>query len=218
MIGYALFLEVVKIGLVNNNYVLCETESVSYAGESTSHSVERGVDISDHYKRQPITLSISGVIADTKNKKSSEIISNIKKLQKEGSLIKYVGRITLGNMQIQSFDTEYSNKNWGGCSFDMELKEIRIANSAYDAAKSAKLAAQAAQTSQGDNSKVWHIVKKGDCIWSLCITGPYKNLKPSYSKPMDKCNWVMSQNQSAFSRRGDFRTLQIGRKIYVGYR
>lgn len=207
----------VKIGLVNNNYVLCETESVSYAGESTSHSVERGVDISDHYKRQPITLSISGVIADTENKKSSEIISNIKKLQKEGSLIKYVGRITLGNMQIQSFDTEYSNKNWGGCSFDMELKEIRIANSAYDAAKSAKLAAQAAQTSQGDNSKVWHVVKKGECCWYYA-TKPYKNLKPTFPTIMKKCEWIMQQNPTAFSRKGDFRTLQIGRKIYVGYR
>ena len=208
----------VKIGLVNNNYVLCETESVSYAGESTSHSVERGVDISDHYKRQPITLSISGVIADTENKKSSEIISNIKKLQKEGSLIKYVGRITLGNMQIQSFDTEYSNKNWGGCSFDMELKEIRIANSAYDAAKSAKLAAQAAQTSQGDNNWVYHTVVKGNCVWALCVSGPYKNLKPTYSKPMDKCNYIMSINQDAFSRRGDFRTLKIGYRLKVGYR
>lgn len=180
------------------------------------HPVETGIELTDHVRRKPITLSLSGVIVKTGSKKSADIIANIKKLQKDGSLIKYVGRITLGNLQIQSFHTSYENTNWGGCSFDMELKEVRIAKSSYDAAKSKALSAK--QTTQGSNSKVYHTVKKGDCIWSLVITGPYKNLKPSYSKPMDKCNWVMSQNQSAFSRRGDFRTLQIGKKIYVGYR
>lgn len=204
------------MGLINNNYVLVQQEEVNYDSESTSHPVETGIELTDHVRRKPITLSLSGVIVKTGSKKSADIIANIKKLQKDGSLIKYVGRITLGNLQIQSFHTSYENTNWGGCSFDMELKEVRIAKSSYDAAKSKALSAK--QTTQGSNSKVYHTVKKGDCIWSLVITGPYKNLKPSYSKPMDKCNWVMSQNQSAFSRRGDFRTLQIGKKIYVGYR
>ena len=204
------------MGLINNNYVLVQQEEVNYDSESTSHPVETGIELTDHVRRKPITLSLSGVIVKTGSKKSADIIANIKKLQKDGSLIKYVGRITLGNLQIQSFHTSYENTNWGGCSFDMELKEVRIAKSSYDAAKSKALSAK--QTTQGSNSKVYHTVKKGDCIWSLVITGPYKNLKPSYSKPMDKCNWVMSQNQSAFSRRGDFRTLRIGKKIYVGYR
>ena len=204
------------MGLINNNYVLVQQEEVNYDSESTSHPVETGIELTDHVRRKPITLSLSGVIVKTGSKKSADIIANIKKLQKDGSLIKYVGRITLGNLQIQSFHTSYENTNWGGCSFDMELKEVRIAKSSYDAAKSKALSAK--QTTQGSNSKVYHTVKKGDCIWSLVITGPYKNLKPSYSKPMDKCNWVMSQNQSAFSRRGDFRTLEIGKKIYVGYR
>lgn len=171
-------------------------------------------------QRQPVSLSISGVITDTSNKKSAEIVESIKKLQTSGSLIKYVGCISLGNMQIQSFSTDYSNKTWGGCTFDMELMEVRIAKSAYDAAKSKALAKKqtsAKQVSQGSNNKVYHTVVSGDCIWNL-VTRQYKNLKPTYSNTMDKCNWVMSQNQSAFSRKGDFRTLQIGKKIYIGYR
>lgn len=207
------------MALINNNYVLAENESITYESESTSHPVEKGIDITDHVQRKPIILSISGVISDTKNKKSTEIVENIKKLQNSGSLIKYVGRISLGNMQIQSFNTNYEYKNWGGCAFDLELKEIRIANSAFDAAKSKALAKQASsqQVSQGNNSKVYHTVKKGDCVWNL-VTKQYKDLKPTYSKTMDKCNWVMSQNPSAFSRKGDFGTLQIGKKLYVGYR
>lgn len=207
------------MALINNNYVLAETESISYESESTSHPVEEGIDITDHVQRKPITLSISGIISDTSNKKSSDIVENIKKLQNSGSLIKYVGRISLGNMQIQSFNTDYQYKNWGGCAFDLQLKEVRIASSAYDAAKSKALAKQASsqQVSQGNNSKVYHTVKKGDCVWNL-VTKQYKDLKPSYSNTMDKCNWVMSQNQSAFSRKGDFGTLQIGKQLYVGYR
>ena len=213
--GTLCFLEVIILALLNNIYVFVEDESVEYSGESTSHPVEKGIELTDHYKRSPIEISLSGKIVSNKKEKANDILNKLNKLKNQGSLIKYVGRISLGNMQIQNISVTSTYKNWGGYDVEISLKEIRVAKSAYDAAKSAKLAAQA---SQGDNSKVWHVVKKGDCVWSLVITGPYKNLKPSYSKPMDKCNWVMSQNQDAFSRRGDFRTLQIGRKIYVGYR
>lgn len=203
------------MALLNNIYVFVEDESVEYSGESTSHPVEKGIELTDHYKRSPIEISISGKIVDNKKEKAADILNKLNKLRDQGSLIKYIGRISLGNMQIQSISVTSTYKNWGGYDVEISLKEIRVANSAYDAAKSAKLAAQA---SQGDNSKVYHTVVKGDCIWSLCITGPYKNLKPSYSKPMDKCNYIMSINQDAFSRRGDFRTLQISKRICVGYR
>lgn len=204
------------MALINNNYVLAETENINYASESTSHPVEEGIDITDHVQRKPISLSISGVIADTSNKTSANIVESIRSLQSSGSLIKYVGRVTLSNLQIQSFSTNYENTNWGGCKFDIELKEVRIAKSAYDAAKT-KQQTSSQKTSQGDNSKIYHTVKKGDCIWNL-VTKQYKDLKPTYSNTMSKCNWVMSQNQSAFSRKGDFRTLQIGEKICIGYR
>lgn len=167
-----------------------------------------------------MSLSISGVITDTSNKKSAEIVESIKKLQTSGSLIKYVGCISLGNMQIQSFSTDYSNKTWGGCTFDMELMEVRIAKSAYDAAKSKALAKKqtsAKQVSQGNNNKVYHTVKSGDCVWNL-VTRQYKDLKPTFSTIMGKCDWIRDQNPNAFSRPKDYTTLQIGAKLYVGYR
>ena len=208
----------IEISLINNIYVFTEDESVDYSGESTSHPVETGLPLTDHYKRNPIEISISGKIVDNKKEKAKDILNKLIKLKNEGSLVKYVGRISLGNMQIQNISVTSTNKNWNGYDINISLKEVRIAKSAYDAAKSAKLAAQAAQTSQGDNDKVYHTVVKGNTIWGLCVSGPYKNLKPTYSKPMDKCNWVMSQNQDAFSRKGDFRTLQISKRILVGYR
>lgn len=209
------------MALLNNIYVFCEQESVDYSGESTSHPVEKGIELTDHYRRSPIELSISGKIVDNKKEKAKDILSKLIKLKNEGSLIKYVGCISLGNMQIQSISVTSAYTNWGGYDVDLSLKEIRVAKSAYDAAKSAQLskkAAQSAQTKKGDNKWVYHTVVKGNCVWALCVTGPYKNLKPTYSKPMDKCNYIMSINQDAFSRRGDFRTLKIGYRLKVGYR
>lgn len=206
------------MALINNIYVFCESEEYSYSGESTSHPVEKGIDITDSYKRSPIEISLSGKIVDNKKEKAKDILDKLKSLQNEGSLAKYVGRISVGNMQIQSISVTATNKVWNGYEVSINLKEIRIAKSAYDAEKSKALAKSAQQVSNGDGNAVYHTVVKGDCIWSLVVSGPYKNLKPTYSKPMDKCNWCMSQNQDAFSRRGDFRTLQIGRRILVGYK
>ena len=206
------------MALLNNIYVFCEQESVDYSGESTSHPVEKGIELTDHYRRSPIELSISGKIVDNKKEKAKDILNKLIKLKNEGSLIKYVGCISLGNMQIQSISVTSAYTNWGGYDVDLSLKEIRVAKSAYDAAKSAKLAAQAAQTKKGNNKWIYHTVVKGDCLWNLVIVGPYKNLKPSYSKPMDKCAYIRDINSSAFSRPKDYRTLQIGKKIKVGYR
>ena len=213
--GTLCFLEVIILALLNNIYVFVEDESVEYSGESTSHPVEKGIELTDHYKRSPIEISLSGKIVSNKKEKANDILDKLNKLKNQGSLIKYVGRISLGNMQIQNISVTSTYKNWGGYDVEISLKEIRVANSAYDAAKSAKLAAQA---SQGDNEWIYHTVVKGNCVWALCVTGPYKNLKPTYSKPMDKCNYIMSINQDAFSRRGDFRTLKIGYRLKVGYR
>lgn len=204
------------MALINNNYVFVENEDISYGGESTSHPVEKGIEISDHYKRNPIELSISGKIVNTKKAKAKDILDKLKKLQSEGSLIKYVGRNSLGNMQIQDISVSSPNTNWGGYDIDVSLKEIRIAKQSYDAAKSKLLSSQ--QVKQGDGNKVYHVVKKGDCVWALCVSGPYKNLKPTYSKPMQKCDWVRDQNPNAFSRPKDYRTLKIGYRLFVGYK
>ena len=134
------------------------------------------------------------------------------KLQNNASLITYVGRKSVSNMQIQSFAPDYSNKTWGGCEFTITLKEVRIAKPAYNSKNSGTQ-----QVQNGDSNAVYHTVKKGDTIWTL-VTTKYKSLYPKYSKVMDKCNWVMSKNPNAFSRKGDFRTLQIGKRILIGYK
>ncbi len=120
------------MALINNNYVLVTDESIDRSVDITSHPAEQGLPLSDTVQIQPTVISISGKIADTSKATADIIIGKLKTLQKNGSLITYVGKAgTFNNMQIQSFNTNYNNKNNGGADFDMLLNEIRIAKKAY---------------------------------------------------------------------------------------
>lgn len=66
------------------------------------------------------------------------------------------------------------------------------------------------QVSNGTGSAVYHTVKKGETVWGL-VNKNYKSLGKSVQ-------WVIDNNPSAFSRKGDARTLQIGAKLLMGYK
>ena len=207
------------MALINNLYIFVESVSVADDMEITSHAVEKGVEITDHIERKAIELNISGKIVKTDRMKASDILSKIKQLKNSGSLITYVGRNALSNMQIQSFSTSHPNTNWGGCDFEMTLKEIRIAKPAYVApqVKEQTQSVGTQQVEKGENQNVYHTVKKGDTVWNL-VSKQYKSLEPKFSNTMQKCNWIMEQNPAAFSKKEDFTTLQTGKSLLVGYR
>lgn len=56
--------------------------------------------------------------------------------------------------------------------------------------------------------EVYHTVKKGDTVYAL--VNKYKTGK--------SVSWVISNNPKAFSRKGDATTLQIGKKLLMGYK
>lgn len=219
------------MALINGFYVFVEDESLDYDMEVTSHPVEDGIEITDHIRRKAVSISLSGKIvnySDTvaynddriKEVKAVQVLDAIRQLQRSGELITYVGRNVQNNLQIHSFSTSHPNTVWGGCEFDMTLKELRVAKPAYTEVKEEVKSVASGGTQQvekGENEEVFHTVKKGDCIWNL-VTKDYKTLKPTFPTVMEKCNWVMSKNPDAFSRKGDFRTLQIGKKLLIGLR
>ena len=291
--------EAVKIALINGMYVFVENESVQRAIESTSHPTEKGLPITSTIQKQPIELSITGRIVDN-DKRSAKITKDkLEELLNSGSLVTYDGRNSLKNMQIQSFDSDYDNKTWGGFVFSMSLKQVRIAKSSYvkksttitaqkktaktspklvvgatvvfkggyvyvssDAKKAAakrgrstckitkinsknwskhdyhliskdggkvygwvdkaniegiaststasKVTGGYKQVSAGKSTAVYHKVKKGDTVYKL-VTKNYKSLGKT-------CKWVIDKNPHAFSRKGDATTLQIGKKLLMGYK
>lgn len=66
------------------------------------------------------------------------------------------------------------------------------------------------QITNGSGKAVYHTVKKGECVYNL-VTKNYKNLGKS-------CQWVIDNNPSAFSTKGDPKTLKVGAKLLMGYK
>lgn len=129
---------------INNIYVFVEKEDLSRSSSVPQHPVEKGLPITDNVRSEPRTLSISGKIVNTSKLTASAIIKKLEAIRTGGSLVNYSGRNAAGNFAIKSFDTSHPNTNWGGADFDMELVEVRIAKSAYNAKKSNQKSAEKA--------------------------------------------------------------------------
>ena len=199
---------------INGMYIFVEDEEVSFGVEVAEHTVESGIEISDHVKRQAVTLSLKGEIV---GKNADGIRTKLKQMHQTGVLCKFSGRTSLSNCLITDFTTSHSHTIWGGCAFSMTLKEIRTATTSYVQTSNKKKDTKKTGTQQtvkkSKEEYVYHTVKKGDIIWALVASAkaPYKQYGMS-------CDEVMSANSSAFSKKGDFTTLQIGKKIIVGKR
>ena len=141
-----------------------EDESLSRSSAIPQHPTESGLPITDNVKEEPKSLSISGKIVSTGNKKADTIISEIEALRTGGSLIKYSGRNVVGNFLIRSFNTSHPHTIWGGANFDMELVEVRIAKSAYDPSKQ-KAAEAAKKTSKPTLAVGGIVVFKGGSVY-----------------------------------------------------
>lgn len=200
---------------INGLYIFVLDEDMTYGVSVTEHTVETGIEISDHVKRKGVTLSITGEIV---GKNAASVLAKIKTMHQSGTLCKYVGRTALSNCVIAELSTSHPHTIWGGCEFSMTLKEIRTASTSYkktatQKTKQTKKTGTQQVKAQSKKTYVYHTVKKGDTIWALVASS-----KAPYKKYGLSCDEVMKLNPSAFSRKGDFRTLQIGKKIIVGVR
>ena len=116
----------------SERYIFVETESVDNQVETTSHPTETGKPLSDTVQRNPIVISLSGKIVDVDKITAKATIARIKLWQSTGETLTYTGQAgVFQSMQIQSFVTDFNNKNFGGADFEMTLKEVRIAKKAY---------------------------------------------------------------------------------------
>ena len=207
---------------INGMYIFVTGEDVGYGVSVTEHTVETGIAISDHVKRNAITLTLTGEIVGTN---ATTILNKLKQIHQTGVLCKYAGRTSLANCLITEFSTSHPNTIWGGCEFSMTLKEIRTASTSYtkpEQKATTKKTGTQQTTKKSTTEYVYHTIKKGDTVWGLVAASkaPYKNLsRPAIDgKKYSACDWVMKMSPSAFSRPGDFRTGQIGRKLIVGVR
>ena len=74
---------------------------------------------------------MTGKIVKVGSIPANAIVVGLENLMQNGSLVKYIGRNSVVNMQIQSFNHSHSNTIAGGCDFDMTLRVVRIAQPSY---------------------------------------------------------------------------------------
>lgn len=103
-----------------------EADNPSHNYEVTEKAVEEGENVSDHMKAQPATLSITGIVVGDD---ASTRLERIKKYQADRELVTYTNRVIYSNMAVENIGTSHSRDIANGFSFDIQLKQVRIAAS-----------------------------------------------------------------------------------------
>ena len=190
------------MALINNLYVFVESENVVRGLKVSKHPTEQGVDLTTIIKRELITLSLSGKIV---GENASDTLNKIITLHQNGALVKYERRNIASNFIIRDFNTGHPNTIYGGCSFDMTLKEVRIAKASASDGITTTGVSQIQINRVGD--RVYHTFKKGESVWNLGEV-VYKSKGSSYE-------FIIQNNYYVPKVPGDFTTLQVGSKLWV---
>jgi len=111
----------VKLGDVEFDVI--ESENPKDSATVTDKPVESGQDVSDHIKQNPSIINLRGQMTED----AADKLQVLKKYQKEGTLLKYVGRNVYPNMVIEEIDREHDARNRLGFQFNIKLKQVRIA-------------------------------------------------------------------------------------------
>lgn len=177
------------MALINDIYIFVESEDVARETSVSSHPVEEGIDLTDHVRRSPLVLSLSGELVGSDYE---DDIAQLERLQKDGDLVEYTGINILSSALLTKFTTTHTGSVRGGCTFSAELKEIRIASSPYTAGSGNSAAQQVeeAPATQDMPAAKTHTVKQGDTLWAIAKS--YYGSGASYPKIFDANRSVLS--------------------------
>lgn len=187
------------MALINNYYVFVQDEDLKRGVTISEHPVESGLNITDNVKRDPITISIRGEIVGSN---AAKVLEKITALHQKGNYVKYVGRNILSKALITSFDTSHPNTIYGGCSFTMEIKEVRIAQSPRIVRRTTTQK-QVTKKSTSSSSSKKYTVKRGDTLWA--IAKKYYGNGAKYTK-------IVSANKNLIKNPN---LIQIGWKLTI---
>lgn len=149
---------------LNDVYVFVKDENLTHDVETTSHPVENGVDITDHIRRLPVEINISGAIVYHDGINASDTLERLKQMQYAGTIINFAGRNAVSGLVIESFSTSHPNTVAGGAEFTMTLKQIRIAQPAYMGNSVAAENYEAVESGGGEVAEAEEVMENGGNI------------------------------------------------------
>ena len=113
---------IAKLGDIE--FTVIETEEPVDSVTITDNSVEKGQDVSDHVKQEASIINLSGAMTGSD---ASSKLNKLRRYQREGKLLKYIGRNIYDNMAIQTMNRSHGKKVKNGFEFSITLKQVRIA-------------------------------------------------------------------------------------------
>lgn len=145
------------IGVIN--------EDSDFAVEATSHPVEKGVNITDHVKRELETFSMTGKVTGVNAAKAEAYFKN---QMYGGKPVVYVGRSRLRNVLILNFKKSQHGKIANGFEFSVTLQEVRVAKSSVvRKATQSKGTQQKKPASKPASKNTYYVVRSGDTLWDI---------------------------------------------------
>lgn len=145
---------------IDGLYIWIESEDISYKMNVTSNQVESGIDLTDHAEREPLELSLSGMLLDDERTTAYEQYTKLRNWQLACKQVKFVGRnVFTGVITDISKSNDYTVAN--GAPVSLTLKEIRIANTPYQNGSTQNVVQKQVATTKAVNT-VYHTVKKGE--------------------------------------------------------
>lgn len=100
------------------------SEDPIFTNEITDKPVEKGINVTDHARNQPINFTLEGVVT---GKDAADKVGKLREYARECTLLKYVGRNIFGNFMIQELKTTHNTEVGDGFKFTIRMKEIRFA-------------------------------------------------------------------------------------------
>lgn len=141
----------IKLGEVIFDIV--DNEEVNKSNEITDYPTEEGFSISDNSSKNPLELSITGMV---QGEEAFNKLQTLRKYSDDGTELLYVGRNGLSNVVIEELSTIHDGTVGGGFKFAITLKQIlkaQLETTTIDFGVAIKQSVQG-KTNQGLQSRV----------------------------------------------------------------
>lgn len=103
-----------------------KSEGKNFSGKVTSYPVEENFKASDHFEKDPVKGSISGILID-----GGSSVAVLEKMCDEGDILTYEGSFRMDSIVLTSLDFSTDSSNRSGFTFTANYQRVDIVGSRY---------------------------------------------------------------------------------------
>jgi len=107
-------------------FTVVEEEDYTYSNDITDRPVEDGSIITDNVRNKPIEIKITGILTG-KGAYPQQQLTMLRLYSLNGDILSYVGIQSFSRCVIENFENKHNSEVGNGITFDITLKEVKIA-------------------------------------------------------------------------------------------